>query len=204
VSTAVGPTPDRTPRTARAQAVVAAARTLLDAEGAEALTMRTLAAQLGVRAPSLYKHLPDKQALEAALVEEALVEMGTALHAACDVRPGGAALGPLLAAYRATARRRPHAYRLATVGHLPRELLPPGLEAWAGAPFVQVADGDEHLARAIWSFAHGMVVLELDGRYPDGADVDAAWAAGLRAFAGQVGGTWATVEAGRPEGATPP
>jgi hypothetical protein len=29
-----------------------------------------------------------------------------------------------------------------------------------------------------------MTILELDGRFPPGADLDAAWARGLEAFAG--------------------
>ena len=36
--------------------------------GPDALTMRRLAERLGIRAPSLYKHLPDKAALEAAII----------------------------------------------------------------------------------------------------------------------------------------
>ncbi len=43
----------------RAQEIVAEARELLEEEGAEALTMRRLAERLGIRAPSLYKHLPE-------------------------------------------------------------------------------------------------------------------------------------------------
>ncbi len=68
-----------------------------------------------------------------------------------------------------------------TAGPLPRERLRPGVEARAAAPIVQ-AVGDPDLARAVWAFAHGMVILELDGRFPADADLDAAWAAGLAAF----------------------
>jgi hypothetical protein len=39
----------------------------------------------------------------------------------------------------------------------------------------QVADR----ARAVWVFAHGMVVLELAERFPPDADLDAAWRAGI-------------------------
>jgi hypothetical protein len=42
--------------------------------------------------------------------------------------------------------------------------------------------GDPALAQALWSFAHGMVTLELDGRYPPGSDLDATWRAGATAF----------------------
>ena len=37
-------------------------------------------------------------------------------------------------------------------------------------------------SQALWSFAHGMVILEIDGRYPDGSDLDRTWAAGADAF----------------------
>ena len=80
------------------------------------------------------------------------------------------------------ALRSPNLYRLATAGPLPRELLSPGLEGWAGEPFL-LATGDSDTARAMWSFAHGMVILEIDRRYPEDADIDKAWAAGAAAFA---------------------
>ena len=42
--------------------------------------------------------------------------------------------------------------------------------------------------RAAWSLAHGLTILELDGRFPPGADVDAAWVAGLGAIRAVLGG----------------
>jgi hypothetical protein len=63
---------------------------------------------------------------------------------------------------------------------LRRDLLPPGLEARAAAPLVAAA-GSADRARAVWAFAHGMTILELNGRFPSDADLDAAWSAGLRA-----------------------
>ncbi len=42
--------------------------------------------------------------------------------------------------------------------------------------------GDPDLARAAWAFAHGMIMLELNDRFPPGADLDGAWRAGLAAF----------------------
>ena len=67
-----------------------------------------------------------------------------------------------------------------------RQNLPPGLEAWAGNPWF-VVTGDSHRAQALWSFAHGMVILELDDRYPPGSDLDGTWRAGAAAFEGPVG-----------------
>ncbi len=42
--------------------------------------------------------------------------------------------------------------------------------------------GDPNLAQALWSLAHGMVILELDDRYPEGSDLDQTWRAGAAAF----------------------
>ena len=64
---------------------------------------------------------------------------------------------------------------------LPREHLPPGLEERTAAPVLRVA-GSQARARAVWAFAHGMVMLELDHRFPADADLDAAWRAGIAAF----------------------
>jgi AcrR family transcriptional regulator len=48
--------------TPRAREIVAAARAILEEGGPEALSMRAIAERLGIRAPSLYKHVPDREA----------------------------------------------------------------------------------------------------------------------------------------------
>ena len=58
------------------------------------------------------------------------------------------------------------------------ELIPEGEEA-AAAPLVAAAGGDEHLARAVWAMAHGLADLELSGRFPSGAELDATWRTAL-------------------------
>jgi hypothetical protein len=88
----------------------------------------------------------------------------------------------LLTCYRAESLARPNLYRLVTAGPLPRADLTPGLEDWAGKPWF-LATGDPVLAQAMWAFAHGMVILELDHRFLDGSDLDQTWRAGARAFA---------------------
>ena len=169
------------PLSPRAREIAARGLELLEAEGPEGLTMRRLAGSLGIRAPSLYKHLPDKAALEAALIAAGFEALAERFEAA-EAEPGDA-LAAIAAAYRSFALERPHLYRLMTAGPLPRERLPPGLEARAAAPLLRaVADPD--LARAAWAFAHGMVILELDGRFPPGADLGAAWREGLARLGG--------------------
>jgi AcrR family transcriptional regulator len=144
--------------------------------------MRRLGAALGIRAPSLYKHFPDKAAVEAALLDEGFRDAAAALEA--GVRSAAEPVAAFAAAYRAFAAAHPHLYRLMTAGPLPRARLTPGVESSAAAPLLRVTGGDPARARALWGLAHGLATLELDGRFPPGADVDAAWAAGVAAFAG--------------------
>ena len=174
---------------------MAAGRLLLEQEGPEALTMRRLAERVGIRAPSLYKHLPDKAALEAAIIATGLEEAAATFEQAVngsgtgtetgagggDGNGSGRALAALAAAYRRFALEHPHLYRLMNTGPLPREQLPPGLEDRAAAPLLRAA-GSRARARAVWAFAHGMVMLELDQRFPPDADLDDAWRAGIAAF----------------------
>jgi AcrR family transcriptional regulator len=171
----------------RAREIVAAARELLDAEGHDALSMRRLADRLGIKAPSIYKHLPDKETLEAAIISLAFEEQAAAFEAA--VADGsGAPLEALVRAYRTFAAEHPHLYRLMTERPLRRDLLDEGAEGRAAAPLLRVAGGNGDRARALWAFAHGMTILELDGRFPPWADLDAAWRHGLAAFAGAASG----------------
>jgi AcrR family transcriptional regulator len=71
--------------------------------------MRRLAGRLGIRAPSRYKHLPDKAALEAAIIATGLEDAAAALEAAPDrARDDGVeALAALATAYRAFAVTHP-------------------------------------------------------------------------------------------------
>jgi AcrR family transcriptional regulator len=165
--------------TPRARQIVAAARELLEREGADALTMRRLADRLGIRAPSLYKHLPDKTAVESAVIAAGLEDLAAVLEAA--VAGAAEPLMALAAAYRGFALGHPHLYRLMTDRPLPREQLPAGVEERAAAPVLR-AVGNPDRARAVWAFAHGMVVLELAERFPPDADLDAAWRVGITAL----------------------
>jgi AcrR family transcriptional regulator len=164
----------------RARQIVAAARELIEEEGLDALSMRQLAARVGIRAPSIYRHLPDKAALEAAVISATFEEQAAMFEAALD----GAAdpLAALAGAYREFARRHPQLYRLMTERRLDRERLCPGVEERAARPVLQAVGGDPALARAVWAFAHGMTILELNDRFPADADLDAAWERGLSAF----------------------
>lgn len=166
--------------TPRAREIVDSALELLEEEGPEGLSMRRLAERLGIRAPSIYKHLPDKQALEAAIISVGFELQADAFGAA--VEHADDPLGALALAYRRFAKAHPHLYRLMTERELHRELLTPGVEERAGLSVYEAVGRDADLARAAWAFAHGMTILELDRRFPAHADLDAAWERGIAAF----------------------
>lgn len=160
----------------RRDEILDVAATMLEEEGPDALTMRALAARMGIRAPSLYKHVPDKDDILAGLQERALIDLAQHLATA---DPG---LGALANAYRSWAKAHPRLYEVATRRPLARERITPGVESAAAAPIVAAAVGDEHLARALWALAHGLVDLELSDRFPPGADLDATWRTALAKF----------------------
>ena len=163
------------PLSARQREVLDTARRLLDEEGIEALTLGRIARELGIKTPSLYKHFASRRQLEALLIADGLREHSEVLEAT------GPDLESIAAAYRSFALAHPQLYRLMTARPLPRDELPDGLEARAAAP-LQRALGDPDLARAAWACAHGMVQLELAGRFPVDADLDAAWEKAIRAL----------------------
>lgn len=166
----------------RREEVVDAAERILEDEGPDAVTMRRLAAALGVRAPSLYKHVKGKPEILAALQERALDRIAAALGAAADRAPAGEELPAMAGAYRAWARAHPRLYELSTRHPLDRGRLSPGVEEAAAAPLLRVTGGRLPAARALWGLAHGLVDLELAGRFPPDADVDAAWAYAIGAL----------------------
>lgn len=160
----------------RSEEILDVAEALLEAEGAQALTMRRLAMEMGIRAPSLYKHVANKDAIEAGLQERALIAMATTLE------PAGAELIEITRLYRQWALAHPGLYELATRRPLRRDEIAPGVEAAAAAQLVAAAGGEEHRARALWALAHGLIDLELAGRFPPDADLDRTWQAALTPF----------------------
>ncbi len=176
------PTPDRT----SLPAIVAAARAIVEDKGTAGLTMQSVAERVGVRAPSLYKRVENRDALVRLVVESMLGELGEALAAASgpadDPR---AALAAIARAFRAFALRSPVSYAM-VFGPLPaasrpdRELL-----LSASAPVLRVSAalvGDEdalEAARTVTAWANGFLAMELSGSFQLGGDVAAAYEYGV-------------------------
>src|SRR5882672_5983767 len=107
------------PLTPRGREIVEIALELLEQDGADGLSMRRLADRIGIRAPSIYKHLADKQELEAAIISVGFEQQAHAFETALEASPDP--LDALAHAYRAFANRHPHLYRLMTERELQRE-----------------------------------------------------------------------------------
>ena len=161
----------------RAREIVTVARQLLEEEGLDSFSMRRLADRLGVRAPVIYKHFASKSALMAALISVGFEEQAALFETA--LTSSDHPLTAMAAVYRAYGRDNPNLYRLMYDRDLERPLLLPGSEERAVIPAIRAAGGDPDLARAAWAFAHGMTTLELNHRFPAGADLDAAWRRGM-------------------------
>jgi len=164
-----------------AEAVVAAAATLADADGLHQLTLARLAAALGIRTPSLYAHIDGLDDLRARLGARGAWELAATLQLAAAGRARGDALRAIALAYREYAHAHPGTYAAmqrapdseefeaagaAVVGPILAMLGGYGLE---GEPAI-------HAVRAIRSALHGFVSLEREGGFGLPIDIDDSYA----------------------------
>ena len=177
------PTPERT----SLDAIIGAGRDLLEADGVEGLTMQAVADRVGVRAPSLYKRVRNRDELIARIAEATLQELSERLDDAADPTPGadpGAELARFARAVRAFAHERPAGFRLIFAPGAELRLSDVALADASGAVLRVAGElaGDEHrldAARTITAWANGFVSMELAGAFRLGGDVDRAFEYGI-------------------------
>ncbi|MGW6282628.1 TetR/AcrR family transcriptional regulator [Kribbella sp. NPDC055071] len=99
----------------RTDDVVVAAATLVDEIGYHELTMGVLAQRLGVRPPSLYKHVENLADLQHRIATIAMTELGDWIRDALQAKTGRDAVHALFAAVRSYVQSHPGRY-LSTVG----------------------------------------------------------------------------------------
>lgn len=174
--------------------VVEQAIRIADAEGLEAVTLARVAAELGVRAPSLYNHIDGRDALIRAISLRAVRELTDALRAAAVGRSGADALTATAVAYRDYARAHPGRYATSVTASRPgdEEHAARGAEAVGVLLDVLRAwnlEGEEaiHTIRAIRSALHGFVSLEAAGGFGMPLDLDDSFAHLLAVLAGGLG-----------------
>ncbi|GHI03223.1 hypothetical protein AQI88_01540 [Streptomyces cellostaticus] len=102
--------------------VLAAAVALVDREGLAALTMRRLAADLGVEPMALYRYTASKEALLDGLVEAFFAEVNERLRTSAEQARADSGAAPVEPPWRAELRRIARAF--ACVVHAHPEILP--------------------------------------------------------------------------------
>lgn len=156
--------------------IVGAAVALVERDGADALSMRAVAGELGVAVMSLYNHVPNKAALLKGMAERVLADLDLPENRHLDWRVRAR---ELIRAFRRVARENPRCTDL-IVTHsveVPFGLKPVerGLEIAHDAGF----DGPTsvRLMRAIISYAQGSLLRETEQmRMLDSLPADAAGA----------------------------
>jgi len=168
-------------------AIVDAAFALLEAGGLEAVTMQAVAQRVGIRAPSLYKRVRDRDALVGLVVGRAVDGLGallaeTAARSPDDPRRAFVALAE---AVRAFAHAHPAAFRLVFNPLPDAARADVDALARASAPVLSVAArlaGEAEAleaARLVTASLTGFLLMELSGAFRLGGDVDRAYAWGV-------------------------
>jgi AcrR family transcriptional regulator len=162
--------------------VVRAGADLVDREGPGALSLSRVAADLGVRPPSLYNHVDGLDGLERLIALDGVDRLTEACRTALMGRTGTDALRAMAGAYRAFAHASPGVYMLTQAAR-------PGDARYeaAAARLVEAAvtllstfgyRGDDllHATRALRSALHGFVVLEAQSGFGLDLPVDDSFA----------------------------
>ena len=165
------PTPERT----SVEEIVAAGREILEASGPGGLTMQAVAARVGVRAPSLYKRVRDREALLTAVATASIDALTARLEDAGDD------LNALAHAYRDFAHDHPEGFRIMFTTAAPHDALERSAAPLIRAAAALVGEDDAlDAARLVTAWATGFLQMELFGAFRLGGDVDRAFEYGLR------------------------
>lgn len=154
--------------------------TALEGDEGKEPSLRELARRVGVSATAVYRHFPDKQALNRALAREGSKLLGIAQKEAADTSHDLSTKFALTGrAYVRFALAHPVLFRLMFTQGEPVELgdedPDPARELLTELTCELSATREEaeRLALQAWSIAHGIAMLMLDGRIPaDDALID--------------------------------
>jgi AcrR family transcriptional regulator len=159
--------------------IVTQAWQLIEANGAENVSLSDVAAALGIKAPSLYRHVGSKAGLLQAVNLHTTQQLISALQTAAAHTSGSPhqQLVALLHAYRTFAHAHPNSYVLAFTNN--DESLRPdeNMLAEMALPIQElmtaVSGPENSLAalRGAIALVHGFVLLELHGQLRRGGDL---------------------------------
>ena len=162
--------------------VVEQAAVIADTDGLGEVTLARVAADLGVRAPSLYNHVDSRAGLLRLLTLQSLGELADTLRDAAVGRSGPAALRAIAHAYRRYAHEHPGRYvatlaapepgddELAAAGRRAIDVTLAILFAWGFE-----SDAALHRVRVIRAALHGFVAIEAAGGFGLPLDLDTSF-----------------------------
>jgi AcrR family transcriptional regulator len=161
-------------------AVVEAGAELVDEVGFDQLSMGVLAERLGVKAPSLYKHVASQGDLAHRIAVLAMNEVADAIRDAIQGRAGSDALTAGAQAMRTYVREHPGRYAVSNLARStgPDDPLLPAAErvlaSWAAMlRGYQLDPGEEiHAMRMLRSLLHGFSTLETSDGFQIATSVD--------------------------------
>ena len=163
--------------------VVVEAERIADDEGLPKLTLAALAESLGVRQPSLYKHIEGMDGLQRSIAVRAKTELADVLGRAAVGKSRADALRALCAAYRRWALDHPGRYAATVRAPAPGDEADLEASTAAVAVVLDILSGyDLHdvdaidATRALRSALHGFVVLETSGGFGLPVDIDRSYA----------------------------
>jgi AcrR family transcriptional regulator len=150
---------------------------VLERDGLEAFSMGEIARAAGIKPPSLYKQFDGKADIEARLIERGFRMQGETTQralAALGASPSRKTVFAMLVrAYREFGVGHPQLYRLMHERPLPATL-PMEVYLARSTSYRSLFD-DPSAATSFWAWAHGVLILELAGRYEPAVDVDRIW-----------------------------
>ncbi|MBB5328824.1 TetR/AcrR family transcriptional regulator [Tunturiibacter gelidoferens] len=143
---------------------------LVEHGDADGLSLRAVAAKLGVKAPSLYRYFPDKGALEVAVAEEILTIMLGEFRTASATADTAKMFRRMTDAYLRFARERFPLYAFVMQNRHPERYgAGAGKAVWnlllEAASGVSGQPDDTAAAVATWAFLHGYATLEHSGAF---------------------------------------
>jgi len=179
------------------EAVLDAASRIADKEGLDAVTPTRLGAALGVKPPSLYKHVRGVEDVRRGLALRGLREAEARLQRAAVGKSREEALLALARAYRQFAKDRPGLYAASLRAARPgeKEIAAAG-EALLGTVLSVLAGynvtGDDalHAVRGFRAIIHGFVSLDAAGGFRLSLDLDESLARLIRAFVRDLETRW--------------
>src|SRR6202030_4863244 len=154
------PYPSKTDR----QTILSAAVKDLAHGGIRNLSLRNLAASLGLAPNAIYRYFSDRSALEAALANEAARQLELALRKAAEGCEPVTTIREMSSAYIKFARDNRHLYEVMMSPHAPEHDATFLQSLWTfTVGQVQRIAGSERAAQAsvaLWAFLHGAAELE--------------------------------------------